>query len=60
MFTFTGLSAEQVQFMQEKYHVYMPSTGRISVAGITEPRIPHLAKAINEAVLKFGNANPSL
>jgi len=50
MFTYTGLSKDQVEKMQKNYHVYMPNNGRISVAGLTAPRIPHLAAAIRSVL----------
>jgi aspartate aminotransferase len=51
MFTFTGLNPEQVQFMTREYHIYMTLDGRISMAGLNTKTVPHLADAINAAVL---------
>eukprot|EP00898_Chlorokybus_atmophyticus_P006942 jgi/Chlat1/7249/Chrsp58S06902 len=50
MFTFTGLNAQQVQFMRDRFHVYMTGDGRISMAGLSSPTVPHLANAIHAAV----------
>ncbi|CAO2841923.1 unnamed protein product [Amaranthus hypochondriacus] len=50
MFTFTGLSAEQVKFMTKEYHIYMTSDGRISMAGLSSRTVPYLADAIHAAV----------
>jgi len=50
MFTYTGLAKEQVEEMQKNYHIYMPGSGRISVAGLTKPTLPHLAAAIHSVV----------
>lgn len=50
MFTFTGLAAEQVASMEKNYHLYMPSNGRISVAGLTEDKLEHVAKAIRSVL----------
>mmetsp|Transcript_18753 Transcript_18753/g.36742 ORF Transcript_18753/g.36742 Transcript_18753/m.36742 type:complete len:404 (+) Transcript_18753:184-1395(+) len=50
MFTYTGLSAEQVASMEEKYHIYMPSNGRISVAGLTSDKIDYVAEAIRSVL----------
>lgn len=52
MFTFTGLKAEQVAFMNKEYHIYMTSDGRISMAGLSAQKVPHLADAIHAAVTK--------
>jgi aspartate aminotransferase len=53
MFTFTGLSSEQVAFMRQEYHIYMTSDGRISMAGLNTKNLPHLADAIHAAVNQF-------
>ncbi|MGY2399841.1 amino acid aminotransferase [Pseudomonas sp. SDO5271_S396] len=46
MFSYTGLSAEQVKQLREKHSVYMVSSGRASMAGIDSTRLGLLAKAI--------------
>eukprot|EP00475_Leptophrys_vorax_P023133 TRINITY_DN31544_c0_g2_i4.p1 TRINITY_DN31544_c0_g2~~TRINITY_DN31544_c0_g2_i4.p1 ORF type:complete len:124 (+),score=6.68 TRINITY_DN31544_c0_g2_i4:115-486(+) len=53
MFTFTGLSKEQVAFMTREYHIYMTSDGRISMAGLSSRTVPQLADAIHAAVTRF-------
>jgi aspartate aminotransferase len=52
MFTFTGLNPDQVAFMRKEYHIYMTSDGRISMAGLSSPKVPHLADAIHAAVTR--------
>jgi len=49
MFSYTGLTGEQCDFVTEKYHVYLTRNGRISMAGVTTKNVEHLAKAIHEA-----------
>ncbi|WP_314385295.1 amino acid aminotransferase [Pseudomonas brenneri] len=46
MFSYTGLSAEQVKQLREKHSVYMVNSGRANVAGIDETRLGLLAEAI--------------
>jgi len=46
MFSYTGLSAEQVKQLREKHSVYMVSSGRANVAGIDATRLTLLAQAI--------------
>lgn len=47
MFSFTGLTAAQVQTLREKYSIYLVETGgRINVAGMTETNLPALCRAI--------------
>jgi len=50
MFTFTGLNTAQVEHMTNKHHVYMTKDGRISMAGLSASKCPHLAKAIDDSV----------
>ncbi|KAA0201640.1 hypothetical protein HAZT_HAZT002509 [Hyalella azteca] len=51
MFSYSGLSAGQVKFIAEKYHIYMLSSGRINICGLTTKNIDYVAEAINDAVL---------
>lgn len=46
MFSYTGLSPEQVQHLRERHSVYMVSSGRANVAGIDATRLTSLAEAI--------------
>jgi len=46
MFSYTGLSPEQVKTLRERHSVYMVSSGRANVAGIDATRLALLAEAI--------------
>ncbi len=46
MFSYTGLSAEQVKRLRDEHSIYMVSTGRANVAGMDETRLEYLAAAI--------------
>lgn len=46
MFSYTGLSAEQVARMQSEFGVYAVSTGRICIAALNSKNIDYVAKAI--------------
>ncbi|WP_220814312.1 amino acid aminotransferase [Pseudomonas paralcaligenes] len=46
MFSYTGLSAEQVQRLRQEFSVYLVSSGRANVAGMAEERLDYLANAI--------------
>ncbi|KAK8744112.1 hypothetical protein OTU49_001001 [Cherax quadricarinatus] len=50
MFSFTGLSAKQSKYLGEKYHIFLLSSGRINMCGITTGNIDYVAEAINDAV----------
>jgi len=50
MFSYTGLSPEQVQILIQKHHIYLTGDGRISLAGLSTKTVPILADAIVDAV----------
>lgn len=51
MFTYTGLTAAQVQRMIEKHHVYLTGDGRVSMAGLNTWNVQHMADAMKDAVM---------
>eukprot|EP00761_Pharyngomonas_kirbyi_P012597 gb/GECH01012624.1/.p1 GENE.gb/GECH01012624.1/~~gb/GECH01012624.1/.p1 ORF type:complete len:466 (+),score=110.46 gb/GECH01012624.1/:1-1398(+) len=50
MFSYTGLNERQVKHLTDKYHIYLTSNGRISMAGLSKNTCPYLADAIKDAV----------
>jgi aspartate/tyrosine/aromatic aminotransferase len=46
MFSFTGLTKDQVHALRDRYAIYIVDSGRINVAGMTEANLPILCKAI--------------
>jgi aspartate/tyrosine/aromatic aminotransferase len=46
MFSFSGLTPEQVQALRERHSVYVVGSGRINVAGMTEANVERLCSAI--------------
>jgi aspartate/tyrosine/aromatic aminotransferase len=46
MFSFSGLTKEQVGELREKYAIYIVGSGRINVAGMTEANMDRLCEAI--------------
>jgi len=50
MFSFTGLSEQQVQRLREQFHVYMTKNGRISMAGLNTNNVDYFAKAVDSVV----------
>ena len=52
MFTYTGLTAVQVDLLRTKHHVYMPQDGRISMAGLNAMSCKTLAAAIKDALIE--------
>lgn len=51
MFSYTGLSPEQVQRLQDEFAVYLVGSGRMCVAGLNSRNIDYVAEAF-AAVLK--------
>ena len=51
MFSYTGLTEPQCKRLIEKHHVYLLTSGRISISGINSKNVKHLAECINEVVL---------
>ncbi len=50
MFSFTGLTGEQVKVLRDKYHVYMTTNGRISMAGLNTGNVHRFAEAVDWVV----------
>jgi aspartate aminotransferase len=50
MFSFLGLSAEQVQALRDEHSVYMLGSSRINVAGVNASNIDYLAKAVASVI----------
>jgi aromatic-amino-acid transaminase len=46
MFSFTGLTKEQVERLQAEFGIYAVSSGRINVAALNDKNLPVVAKAI--------------
>lgn len=46
MFAFLGISPEQADALVNEHHVYLTREGRISVAGITDHNVQHLAESL--------------
>ena len=46
MFSFSGLTAEQVETLREKYAIYIVGGGRINVAGLTSANIDYFCESV--------------
>ncbi len=47
MFSFLGISVEQVTRLREQYGIYMVDSSRINIAGINQQNVEYLAKAVS-------------
>jgi aspartate/tyrosine/aromatic aminotransferase len=52
MFSFSGLTPEQVKALRDRYSIYIVGSGRISVAGMTEGNMDYLCDAIADVLTK--------
>ncbi len=50
MFSFVGISPEQVDRLKAEFAVYMVASSRINIAGITSDNVDHLASSIAEVL----------
>ncbi len=50
MFSFSGLTKDQVHALRDRHAIYIVDSGRINVAGITESNVDRLTEAIAEVV----------
>jgi aspartate/tyrosine/aromatic aminotransferase len=50
MFSFTGLSKEQVAALRERYGIYLIDSGRMNVAGLTAANVDTVCAAIAEVL----------
>lgn len=50
MFSYTGLSSEQILRLREEFGVYMLDSGRISVPGLTTKNVEYYAKSLAAVV----------
>jgi aspartate/tyrosine/aromatic aminotransferase len=46
IFSFCGLNSHQVQKLRQEYGIYMPSNGRINVAGLNKKNLPYVIQSI--------------
>jgi len=52
MFAFTGLTADHVAALKDRYHIYLTTDGRMSIAGLKPGDISYVAAAIKEVLME--------
>ncbi|OOV88617.1 aromatic amino acid transaminase [Oceanospirillum linum] len=50
MFSYSGLSRDEVKYLKDKYAIYAVDSGRINIAGINDGNLGRLSQAIAEAI----------
>lgn len=56
MFSYTGLTKDQVLRLRTQYHIYMLDSGRASICGLRSANVKYVAKAIHGVVLEEQSA----
>ncbi|KAI8870354.1 aspartate aminotransferase [Ramicandelaber brevisporus] len=55
MFTFTGLTVDQVHALRSKHHAYLTDNGRVSMAGLNNSNVERFARAVDDVVRNVGH-----
>ncbi len=50
MFSYSGLTEDQVDRLREEFHIYAVNTGRICVAALNSKNVDYVAKAITSVL----------
>nr|ANP21960.1 aromatic aminotransferase 1 [Mastigamoeba balamuthi] len=50
LFSLLPVTPQHVEQLRDKWHVYMMSSGRINIAGLTERTVPYFARALDDVV----------
>lgn len=50
IFSFTGFTAEEMRYLRSEHGVYGIDSGRIAMAGLTEPVLAHVARAFADVI----------
>ncbi|KAA0183589.1 Aspartate transaminase [Fasciolopsis buskii] len=55
MFSFTGLTKPQAEFIRSTHHIYLMNDGRINMCGLNTHNIDYVAHAIDDTLRKISN-----
>jgi len=58
MFSYTGLTPGQVEYLIKQCHIYLLSSGRISMCGLTPTNLDYVATSIRDAILSVPDTHP--
>lgn len=56
MFSYTGLTGDQVMRLRNMHHIYLMMNGRASLSGVNEHNVSYVAQAVCEVVQNAGAA----
>jgi len=49
--TFVNIAASHVEYLRNKYHIYMLRSGRINICGLNTNNLSYVAEAITDTLL---------
>jgi aspartate aminotransferase len=52
IFSFIGISFDEVKALRDNFAIYMPDNGRINVAGLNEKNLPYVASSVASVLKK--------
>ncbi|KAL6884754.1 pyridoxal phosphate-dependent transferase, partial [Trichoderma evansii] len=50
LFSYLNLMPQQCQLLKDKFHIYLPSNGRINISGLNQGNINRVAKSLDQVV----------
>jgi len=50
MFSFLGITTEQVRALRSQHHVYMTDDSRVNIAGLRDENLPYFARAVAQVL----------
>ncbi|XP_039745527.1 aspartate aminotransferase, cytoplasmic [Pararge aegeria] len=53
LFSYTGLTPRQCEHLIQEHHIYLLRSGRINICGLNPGNVEYVARAINDAIVKF-------
>ncbi|CAB3245399.1 unnamed protein product [Arctia plantaginis] len=53
LFSYTGLTQQQCEYLMAEKHIYLLKSGRINVCGLNPSNVQYVARAMNDAVTNF-------
>ncbi|KAK8845535.1 hypothetical protein IAR55_006250 [Kwoniella newhampshirensis] len=53
MFAYSGLTPEQCNALVDDFHIYVPRTGRMMMAGLNDQNLDYVAEAIHHVVVRY-------
>ncbi|XP_067008387.2 aspartate aminotransferase, cytoplasmic [Anabrus simplex] len=52
MFSYTGLTSQQIEFLTKERHIYLLKSSRINMCGLNTKNVGYVAQAIHDAVVQ--------